>query len=223
MQLIQSWLILGLDKLEAKAPIIKEQPAEILNQAKAKVMDVVQPQINKVYGIKKTGEQKAASLKELSYNKAKEVLATSYGSVCVSGIDSTAVLAERLLDSFFPKSADDIEDDNSEFEIVTHVSSSKLSSNKISAPISAKEDPVLHTVQTIGRLNNKVARRVYRTVAKQITQLKKEDLTEYVASLIAVLRLTQYLNFLNDRVQQHQSEKEQPVKSVKKQLQIAAI
>lgn len=76
-------------------------------------------------------------------------------------------------------------------------------------PISAEEDPVLHTVQTIGRLNNKVARRVYRSVSRQITQLKKEDLTEYVASLIAVLRLTQYLNFLNERVQIQQLEKEQ--------------
>jgi perilipin-2 len=57
-------------------------------------------------------------------------------------------------------------------------------------------------------LNNKVARRVYRTVSKQIQQLKKEDLTEYAASLIAVLRLTQYLNFLNERVQQNQSDKE---------------
>lgn len=186
---VDQTFVKGLDKLEATAPIIKEQPGEILNQAKAKVMDVVQPQLDKVCGLRKTGEKKAASLKELSYNKAKEVLATSYGSICVTGIDSTAVLAERLLDSFFPKTQeDDLDDDNK--------------------PISAEEDPVLHTVQTIGRLNNKVARRVYRTVSRQITQLKKEDLTEYVASLIAVLRLTQYLNFLNERVQQHQTDKD---------------
>ena len=76
-------------------------------------------------------------------------------------------------------------------------------------PISALEDPVLHTVQTIGALSNKVARRVYRTVSSQIKQLtKKEDIHEYLASLIAVLRLTQYLNFLNDRVQHQQKEKE---------------
>jgi perilipin-2 len=111
---VDQTLVKGLDKLEERAPIIKEQPAEILNQAKTRVMDVVQPQINKVCAIRKTTEKKAASLKELSYNKAKEVLATSYGSVCVSGIDSTAVLAERLLDSFFPKTAeDDLEDANS--------------------------------------------------------------------------------------------------------------
>lgn len=67
----------------------------------------------------------------------------------------------------------------------------------IPEPISADEDPVLHTVQTIGRLNNKVARRVYRSILHQIQKLRKEDLTDYVASLIAVLRLTQYLNFLH--------------------------
>lgn len=111
---VDQTFVKGLDKLEERAPIIKEQPGEILNQAKAKVMDVVQPQIDKVCGLRKTGEKKAASLKELSYNKAKEVLATSYGSVCVSGIDSTAVLAERLLDSFFPKTEeDDLDDANS--------------------------------------------------------------------------------------------------------------
>lgn len=207
---VDQTFVKGLDKLEATAPIIKEQPGEILNQAKAKVMDVVQPQLDKVCGLRKTGEKKAASLKELSYNKAKEVLATSYGSICVTGIDSTAVLAERLLDSFFPKTQeDDLDDDNSMLWPSLHSNHLLMcASLSILEPISAEEDPVLHTVQTIGRLNNKVARRVYRTVSRQITQLKKEDLTEYVASLIAVLRLTQYLNFLNERVQQHQIDKD---------------
>lgn len=67
--------------------------------------------------------------------------------------------------------------------------------------MAADADPVLHTCQTVGRLSNKVGRRVYRTVSRQIKLLKKEDVHEYVASLIAVLRLTQYLNFINEKVQ----------------------
>lgn len=67
--------------------------------------------------------------------------------------------------------------------------------------VAAGVDPVLHTCQTVGRLSNKVARRVYRTVSRQVKLLKKEDVHEYVASLIAVLRLTQYLNFINEKVQ----------------------
>ncbi|KAJ6638396.1 Lipid storage droplets surface-binding protein 2 [Pseudolycoriella hygida] len=117
-------------KVKAKAPIIKEPPQEIYNQAK-------------------------------------------------TGVDTTSALAERLLDYYFPKSESDVEDDNT--------------------PIEADADPVLHTCQTVGRLSNKVARRVYRTVSRQVKLLKKEDVHEYVASLIAVLRLTQYLNFINER------------------------
>lgn len=113
---VDQTLVKGIDKLEASAPIIKEQPHKIVDQAKSKVMDVVQPGISKVYGIKEAGQQKAASLRELSYNKANEVLATQYGSICVQEFDHTAVLAERLLDYFFPASqSDDEGDDDSEF------------------------------------------------------------------------------------------------------------
>lgn len=65
---------------------------------------------------------------------------------------------------------------------------------------------MLHTVQTIGRLNNKVARRVFRSISQQIRNIKKEDLTDYVASLIAVLRLTQFLNFLHVTSATHTEE-----------------
>lgn len=178
---VDQTLVKGIDKLEVTAPIIKEQPHEIYNQAKNKVIDVVQPHISKVCALRVAGQQKASSLKDLSWQKANEVLATQYGSMAVSGFDTTSALAERLLDYYFPKSESDVEEDD--------------------APIASDDDPVLHTVQTVGRLSNKVARRVYRTVSRQIKQLKKEDVQEYVASLIAVLRLTQYLNYINEKVQ----------------------
>lgn len=181
IQYVDQTLVKGIDKLEVTAPIIKEPPQEIYNQAKIKVIDAVQPHISKVCALRAAGQQKASSLKDLSWQKANEVLATQYGSIAVSGVDQTSALAERLLDYFFPKSENDIENED--------------------APISAADDPVLHTVQTVGLLSNKVARRVYRSVSRQIKELKKEDVHDYVASLIAVLRLTQYLNFINERVQ----------------------
>lgn len=186
IQYVDQTLVKGIDKLEVTAPIIKEQPGEIYNQAKNKVIDVVQPHINKVCALRVASQQKASSLKDLSWQKANEVLATQYGSMAVSGVDSTTALAERLLDYYFPKTEGDVENDN--------------------VPISAAEDPVLHTVQTVGRLSNKVARRVYRTVSRQIKHLNKEDVQEYVASLIAVLRLTQYLNFINEKVPMQQPQ-----------------
>lgn len=186
LQMVDRTLVKGIDKLEVNAPIIKEQPQEIYNQAKTKVLETVKPYTEKVCELRSASQQKAASLKELSWKKANEVLATQYGSLAVNGVDTTAQLAERLLDYYFPKSESDIEEDN--------------------APISAKDDPVLHTVQTVGRLSNKVARRVYRTVSHQVKSLRKEDVKDYIATLIAVLRLTQYLNFINDKRQQQAVE-----------------
>ncbi|XP_055613790.1 lipid storage droplets surface-binding protein 2 [Uranotaenia lowii] len=181
LQLVDQTLVKGIDKLEVNAPIIKEQPQEIYQQAKTRVLETVKPYTNKVCELRSSSQQKAASLKDLSWKKANEVLATQYGSIAVNGVDTTAQLAERLLDYYFPKSEKDVEDDN--------------------APISAKDDPVLHTVQTVGRLSNKVARRVYRTVSTQVKSLRKEDVRDYIATLIAVLRLTQYLNFINEKRQ----------------------
>lgn len=113
IQFVDQTLCSGIDKLEAKAPIIKEPPQEIYLQAKNKVVDAVQPTLNRVCSMRAVGQQKAHSLKDLSYKKANEVLATQYGSMAVSGLDTTSALAERLLDYYFPKNENDTEDDNS--------------------------------------------------------------------------------------------------------------
>jgi len=64
-------------------------------------------------------------------------------------------------------------------------------------PVPASEDPVLHTVQTVGRLSNKISRRVYRNVSRQIKQVQKGNINDYLSSLIAALKLHQYINFIN--------------------------
>uniref|UniRef100_A0A1I8NHJ6 Lipid storage droplets surface-binding protein 2 n=1 Tax=Musca domestica TaxID=7370 RepID=A0A1I8NHJ6_MUSDO len=111
---VDQTLVKGIDKLEVKAPIIKDTPQEIYNQAKNKVIDVVQPHIDRVVKFKTAGQQKAASLKDLAWQKANEVLATQYGSLAVNGVDTTTALAERLLEYYFPKSDSDVEEDNVE-------------------------------------------------------------------------------------------------------------
>ncbi|XP_065363084.1 lipid storage droplets surface-binding protein 2 isoform X4 [Calliphora vicina] len=114
IQFVDQTLVKGIDKLEVTAPIIKNTPQEIYAQAKNKVIDAVQPTINRVINFKAAGEQKAASLKDLAWQKANEVLATQYGSLAVSGVDTTTALAERLLEYYFPKSESEDEEDNVE-------------------------------------------------------------------------------------------------------------
>ncbi|XP_032594558.1 lipid storage droplets surface-binding protein 2 isoform X3 [Drosophila grimshawi] len=109
---VDQTLVKGIESLEVKAPIIKDTPQEIYTQAKNKVIDVVQPHLERVVKFKAAGQQKAASLKDLAWQKANEVLATQYGSLAVNGVDTTTALAERLLEYYFPKCDSDVEEDN---------------------------------------------------------------------------------------------------------------
>lgn len=119
IQFVDQTLCSGIEKLEAKAPIIKEQPQEIFLQAKTKVVDAVQPTLSRVCSMRVAGQQKASSLKDLSWQKANEVLATQYGSMAITGVDETSALAERLLDYYFPRNANDTEDDNGKCRVFT--------------------------------------------------------------------------------------------------------
>ncbi|EDW78279.1 uncharacterized protein Dwil_GK16346, isoform A [Drosophila willistoni] len=192
---VDQTIVKGIEQLEVKAPIIKDTPQEIYNQAKSKVIDVVQPHLERVVKFKAAGQQKAASLKDLAWQKANEVLATQYGSLAVNGVDTTTALAERLLEYYFPKSESDVEEDNDNKQNAV-VQNGKSSENN-DMPVPASEDPVLHTVQTVGRLSNKISRRVYRNVSRQIKQVQKGNINDYLSSLIAALKLHQYINFIN--------------------------
>ncbi|XP_032580014.1 lipid storage droplets surface-binding protein 2 isoform X2 [Drosophila sechellia] len=127
---VDQTLVKGIDKLEVKAPIIKDTPQEIYNQAKSKVIDVVQPHLERVVKFKAAGQQKAASLKDLAWQKANEVLATQYGSLAVNGVDTTTALAERLLEYYFPKCESDVEEDNDDKQNAV-VKNGKSSENDI--------------------------------------------------------------------------------------------
>ncbi|XP_067638024.1 lipid storage droplets surface-binding protein 2 isoform X4 [Eurosta solidaginis] len=194
IQYVDQTLVKGIDKLEVTAPIIKETPQEMYNQAKSKVVEVVQPHFERVSKLKSAGQQKAASLKDLAWAKANEVLATHYGSIAVSGVDATTALAERLLEYYFPRSDDDSEDYSDNKQIAVAQNGKHVDDD---LPVSANEDPVLHSVQTVGRLSHKISRRVYRNVSRQIKRMQQGNLNDYLSSLVAALKLHQYINFIN--------------------------
>jgi perilipin-2 len=62
--------------------------------------------------VKNYGAETAQSIKELSLNAANEVLATRYGNMALSGFETTAALAERCLDSYFPPTEQELQQEN---------------------------------------------------------------------------------------------------------------
>ncbi|XP_047113984.1 lipid storage droplets surface-binding protein 2 [Schistocerca piceifrons] len=172
IQMVDGTLCKGLSLVEERLPIIKEQPQQIYETTKNYVAATLRPTCSKVSTVKDAGVQKAKSLKELSWNKANELLSTKYGLAAVTTVDSTAAVAEKYLDYYFPPGEDE----------------------KQAVPVSSKDDKVAHTVSTVGRLSSKLAQRVYSTLVKQVQNLNRENVQEYIASLIAVVQLTNYIN-----------------------------
>lgn len=67
------------------------------------------------------------------------------------------------------------------------------------APVSADENKILHSVQLAGQLSTKTANRVYHSIVAQLKILKKEDVSSYMSSVMSILHLTHFLNLNNQQ------------------------
>ncbi|XP_066591427.1 lipid storage droplets surface-binding protein 2-like [Prorops nasuta] len=189
-------LCLGLEKIQEKIPIVKEKPELIYANAKEYALQTVRPAVSTVSHVNELVLAQAVILKDASWNRANQFLATYYGLQAVKGIDNGAVIVDKLIDRYFPAT-----EEEAAFEIK-----------------SDEEDKLLHTLQTVGRLSNKAARRVYSNVMLHLGTVNKDSLKIYVSSLVEFLQLTQYLQAINERVQAHTSpSKNKPIKKTRKQ------
>lgn len=164
-------------------------------------------------------QAQAASLKNLSWNKANDILGTQFGIAALQGFDSTAAIADKLLDHYFPASSTEEEKETGQFAIVVAVYRffirliDSIFPFIIAAPVSVEEDKLLHSVQTVGRLSNKAARRVYASVRQHVKTISADDLKVYISNIVAILHLTQYLHAINEKVQALTAPKEKQNKT----------
>lgn len=88
----------------------------------------------------------------------------------------------------------------------------------ITAVDTVEQDKLLHTLQTVGRLSNKAARRVYSNVMYHLRIIKKDNLMSYISSLVEFLQITRYLHTVDHKVQEkiNGAEKEEPKEEKKK-------
>ncbi|XP_033213886.1 uncharacterized protein LOC117170954 [Belonocnema kinseyi] len=163
----------GLDAVEKKVPMVKQPPQQIYDAAKEVMNSTLQPTIDRLVSAKQSATQQATSLKDISINKANEILSTRYGALAVQSVDSTSALVNKLLDHYFPPAEGE---------------------DAQPAPVSAEENKVLHAVQTVGQLSSKTANRVYHSVAAQLRTVKKEDVSTYISNVVSILHLTYFLN-----------------------------
>ena len=76
------------------------------------------PSLDTVSAVKNYGAETAQSIKEMSLNTANEVLATRYGNMALSGFETTAALAEKYLDFYFPPTEQELQQENGNYLFV---------------------------------------------------------------------------------------------------------
>jgi len=156
---------------------------------KEKPAQILEKAVSRISHVNDLIHVQAANLRDLSWNTANQILDTRYGSVAVKGIDNTALVVDKLIDRYFPATKEEKPIDISE----------------------AEEDKLLHTLQTVGHLSNKAARRVYLNIIHHLSTIKKDGLlNSYVNSLVEFLRLTKYLHTANEKPYINGEKKQEP-------------
>ncbi|KAK2588155.1 hypothetical protein KPH14_004205 [Odynerus spinipes] len=115
----------GLDFVEVKMPIIKEEPKEILNKTKSIVSNRLWPAVKTFSNLKQETKQKVRIMTLLTYYKvhylrsyswqqADRVMSTETGISILRTVDSTTDRVELILDKYLPASQEEIEEDTEE-------------------------------------------------------------------------------------------------------------
>lgn len=79
-----------------------------------------------------------------------------------------------------------------------------------------EEDKLLHTLQTLGHLSKKAARRVYLNLIHHLNIIDKYNLlVPYISNLVKFLRFTKYLNTVDEKILPVNGEKKEEVQDKK--------
>lgn len=81
---------------------------QILEKGYMFALQTVQPAVSRIAYANAAIIAQANSLKDLSWNKANQILGSHYGTVAVHGLDSTASVVDKLIDRYFPATGAEI-------------------------------------------------------------------------------------------------------------------
>ncbi|KAJ9578810.1 hypothetical protein L9F63_004960 [Diploptera punctata] len=192
---VDQTVVKGIEIVEDKLPLIKEPPSHVYDAAKNFVNSALSPTLGTVSAAKEYGTEKVNNLKDATLNKANELLATRYGQIALSGFSTTAALAEKYLDHYFPPTQQEAEREQEQ--------------EQESPEAEAEGGQVMNTVHTVGRLSNKFAHRVYNILSSKVRNLNKDDIQEYVNSIATIMHITNHLSTINENLKAATKSKEE--------------
>ncbi|XP_048505050.1 perilipin-2-like [Athalia rosae] len=177
----------GLDYVEIKLPIIKEDPKQILHRTKLVLLQRLKPALQTLQELKQETEQymsvvrictsyRVHYLRSYSWQQADRVMSTETGVTILRTVDNTTERAEILLDKYLPA----LEEENCcDFD------------NECS-----EHDNLHHTMLRLSEFSSRASRRIYIALTERLQHMYKIEIIVLILHALIVIQVVKVLEIL---------------------------
>lgn len=177
----------GLDFMEVKMPIIKEEPKQILDRTKSIVTNHLRPAVKTLSNFKHETEQKVRIMILLTYYKvhylrlyswqqADKVMSTETGISILKTVDNTTNVIELILDKYLPATQEEIEKDTEE--------------------LCSEHAKLHHTMERLTEFGNRASRRIYLALVEHSQHMYKIEILILILYALIVIQTMKILETL---------------------------
>ncbi|XP_020294051.1 lipid storage droplets surface-binding protein 2-like [Pseudomyrmex gracilis] len=174
----------GIDFVEVKLPIIKEEPKQILNRTKSMVSERLRPAVKTFTDLKQETKHKVRFmtlctyykiyyLRIYSWQQADKVMSTETGISILKTVDNTTDLAEIMLNKYLPPSEEE-----------THDETEKLCS---------EHTKLHHTMERLSDFSTRASRRIYNAVMEKLQHMYKIEILILVLHAIVFIQVFKFV------------------------------
>ncbi|XP_011268368.1 lipid storage droplets surface-binding protein 2 [Camponotus floridanus] len=174
----------GIDFVEVKLPIIKEEPKQILNRTKSIVSKRIRPAVKIFIDLKQGTKQrvrvmtlftyyKVHYLRVYSWQQADKVMSTETGINILKTVDNTTEFAEIMLDKYLPPPEEEI-----------YINTEKLCS---------EHAKLHHTMERLGEFSNRAWRRIYYAMMERLQHMYKIEILILVLHALVIIQAIKFL------------------------------
>ncbi|XP_050586138.1 lipid storage droplets surface-binding protein 2-like isoform X1 [Bombus affinis] len=174
----------GIDYVEVKLPIIKEEPKQIINRTKSLVSERLRPAVKTFTDLKKGTKHRVKVIKLHTYYKvhylrmyswqqADRVMSTETGISILKTVDSTTDFVELILDKYLPIPSDDIH-------------------NKGTEKLCNEDAKLHHTVGRLSEFSSRTSKRIYFALM-ELQHIYRMEIRLLISDIICILLLFKYI------------------------------
>ena len=174
----------GIDFVEVKLPIIKEEPKQILNRTKSIVSKRFRPAVKTFTDLKQETKQRVRVMTLLTYYKvhylrvyswqqADKVMSTETGINILKTVDNTTDFAEIMLNKYLPPPEEEI-----------HIDTEKLCSEHVK---------LHHTMERLCEFSTRAWRRIYYATMERLQHMYKIEILILVLHALVVIQAIKFL------------------------------